>query len=67
MDEPRTKLVCNLGLDEFFTYPDEEGTWRRTTQTTKLSGKKYYICRQLEDYNKMLVLLGTDRVELKGK
>ena len=67
MDEPRTKMVCNLGLAEFFTYPDEEGTWRRTPQTTKLSGKKYYICKQLENYDKTLVLLGTDRVELKGK
>ena len=67
MDEPRTKLVCNLGLADFFTYPGEEGTWRRTPTTTKLSGKKYYTCRQLENYKKMLVLPGNERVELKEK
>ncbi len=63
MDGTRTKLVCNLSLDDFFTYPDTDGTWRRTNNT-HIVGKKYYECRQLENSERKMLLQANERVEL---
>lgn len=63
----RTKLVCNLGLDDFFIYPHNEGSWRRTNETRTMRGKKYYLCKQLEDNTKQLLVMGSERVELRQK
>jgi len=65
--EIRTKLVCNLNIDDFFFYPDNEGTWRKTPETRTIRGKKYYVCKQLEEYGKQLLILGSERVELREK
>jgi len=65
--EIRTKLVCNLNLDDFFVYPHNDGTWRRTTETRTIRGKTYYVCKQLEEYRKQLLILGSERVELREK
>lgn len=67
MDEPRTKLVCNLGMDDFFRYPGEEGVWRRTPDSRMIMKRKFYICRKVDDYNKTLELQGGIRVELIEK
>ena len=67
MDETRTKLICNLGMDEFFKYPGEPGTWRRTPDTRMIRNRKYYISRRLDDNNTKLLLQGGERVELIGK
>ena len=67
MGEARTKLVCNLNLDDFFRHPlFAEGIWRRTNEKTKLGGKTYYTAKQL-DGSKIDYLLGTERVELTEK
>jgi len=66
-EEIRTKLVCNLGLDDFFVYPHNEGNWRRTNETRTMRGKKYYLCKQLEDNAKQLLVMGSERVELMQK
>ena len=62
--EKRTKLVCNLGPEQFFVYPHNEGTWRRTSETRTMRGKKYYVCRQLEEKNRQLLIMGSERVEI---
>lgn len=67
MGETRTKLVCNLGRDDFFLYPHNDGTWRQTGETRTMRGKKYYVCRQLEDSSSQLLILGSERVELARK
>ena len=67
MEEARTKLVCNLSMADFFTYPHSEGTWRKTPQTETIRGKKFYLCRQLENNDMKLLIQGSERVELVGK
>ena len=66
-EETRTKMVCNLGTNEFFTYPHSEGTWRKTDETRTIRGKKYYVCRQREDNSHQLVIMASERVELIQK
>ena len=66
MDEVRTKLVCNLNMDDFFKTEIAEGTWRRTPIKVKLQGVVYYECRQLTG-NEILHLRGIERVKLIGK
>lgn len=66
MGEARTKLVCNLNLDDFFRHPLTEGIWRRTNEKIKLGGKTYYTAKQLYG-NGISHLLGTERVELVEK
>lgn len=66
MSEARTKLVCNLNLDDFFRHPIAEGIWRRTNEKIKLGGKTYYTAKRL-DGEGIYYLLGTERVELTEK
>ena len=66
-NEPRTKLICNLNMDDFFVYPFKEGRWRRTNETRTMHGKKYYVCKQIEDNAKQLLIIGSERVELIEK
>ena len=71
MDEPRTKLVCNLGKDDFFVYPGLDGTWRNTGVRIRVrdadSGKSWmaYECRQIEDNDRYVCLKGGERVYLR--
>ena len=70
-NEPRTKLVCNLRMDDFFTYPGAEGTWRRTGEKMLVrDGRKSYSgyeCRQLENNENWMTLRGEERVTLIEK
>lgn len=43
MDEPKTKLLCNTGINENFRIPGVDGTWRRTIITKKARGPKQYL------------------------
>ena len=65
----RSKLVCNLGMADFFTLPDSGEIWR------KKGGDKIYLmenekrvaayeCESLYDSEKKVVLKGSDRVDL---
>lgn len=67
MEEARTKLICNLRMDDFFICPDSAGTWRRKNETEVIGGKKHYRCQQLEDTTQMRWLPGNARVELAEK
>ena len=68
----RSKLVCNLNLDDFFTLPDSGEVWRKTDEriwVTDVSGdtlKRYqaYKCVSLYDNTKEVALKGTQRVDL---
>ena len=69
----RSKLVCNLGMADFFTLPDSGEVWRRKggdpTFVVDASGdyvKRYkvYECESLYDAEKKITLKGNDRVEL---
>lgn len=62
--EPRTKLVCNLNMEDFFTIQGVEGVWRRTPQKFKRDGKMLYICKMMEDGKKEFWIQGTRRVTL---
>lgn len=68
----KTRLVCNLGMADFFTLPGSGEIWR------KLGGDKVYImedgkrtaayeCESLYDSEKKVVLKGNERVELLDK
>ena len=65
----KSRLVCNLGMADFFTLPDSGEIWR------KKGGDKIYLmenekrvaayeCESLYDSEKKVVLKGSDRVEL---
>ena len=69
----RSKLVCNLNMDDFFTLPESSEVWRRKGKdkiwVTDASGertKRYqgYECVSLYDDDKWIVLKGNDRVDL---
>lgn len=65
----KSRLVCNLGMADFFTLPDSGEIWRK-----KGDGKCYlmedgkrcvaYECESLYDAGKRVVLKGNDRVDL---
>jgi len=65
----RSKLVCNLGLADFFTLPDSDEVWRKKggepTYYIK-DGKriKGYDCESLYDNQKKIWLKANDRVDL---
>lgn len=66
-DDTRTKLICNLRMDDFFKCPDRDGTWRRMNDTMVIDGKKHYRCQNLDDTTKLRWLPGNARVELAEK
>lgn len=65
----RTRLVCNLGMEDFFTLPDSGEVWRKKGGDKVFlmeDGKRVaaYECESLYDMEKKVVLKGNDRVEL---
>ena len=69
----KTKLVCNLNMDDFFTLPDSSEIWRRKgtdyiyiTDATRDHVNRYkgYECVSLYDSSQEITLKGTDRVQL---
>ena len=69
MAEKRTKLVCNLGMADFFTLPDSGEIWRKKGGNKTFlmeDGKRVaaYECESLYDSEKKVVLKGNDRVDL---
>ena len=72
----RSKLVCNLGMADFFTLPDSGEVWRKKgnepTFVVDASGdyvKRYkvYECESLYDSSQTVKLKSNDRVELVDK
>ena len=65
----RSRLVCNLGIADFFTLPDSNDVWRK-----KCGDKTYYVkdgkrtagydCESLYDSEKKIWLPGNMRVDL---
>ena len=65
----KTRLVCNLGMADFFTLPDSDDVWRK-----KGGDKTYFVqdgkrtagydCESLYDSKKRIWLKANDRVEL---
>lgn len=66
----RSKLVCNLGMADFFMLPDSSDVWRRKGGNEKKwiteNGKRcaVYECESLYDSENKVDLKGNDRVEL---
>ena len=69
----KSKLVCNLGLADFFTLPDDPDVWRRkggdpifVVDATGDYVKRYkmYECESLYDSSKTIRLKANDRVDL---
>ena len=68
----RTRLVCNLGMADFFTLPDSGEVWRKKGGDKVFlveDGKRIaaYECESLYDAEKRVVLKGTERVELMDR
>ena len=69
----RSRLVCNLGMADFFTLPDDPDVWRKKGGdpifVVDASGdyvKRYkmYECESLYDSSKTIRLKANDRVDL---
>lgn len=69
----RSRLVCNLGMADFFTLPDSNEVWRKKGNdpvfVVDASGdyvKRYkmYECESLYDSSKHIRLKANDRVDL---
>lgn len=69
----KSKLVCNLGMADFFTLPDSGEIWRKKgtdpVYVVDASGdyvKRYkaYDCESLYDANQQIWLPGNQRVDL---
>ena len=69
----KSKLICNLNLDDFFTLPDSDEVWRRKSRESiyivDCTGnnprrRKAYECVSLHDDNKVINLNGSERVML---
>jgi len=68
----KTKLVCNLGLADFFTLPDSGEVWRKkggepSWLVADGKRKKGYDCESLYDRTKKIWLPSNQRVELLDK
>ena len=68
----RSRLVCNLGMADFFTLPDSGEVWRRTWLNASYvvkDGKntKVYKCVSLFDSDKSVLVPANQRVELVDK
>lgn len=65
----KSRLVCNLGMADFFTLPDSGEVWRK-----KGGDKTYYVkdgkrtagydCESLYDSTQQIWLPGNQRVDL---
>ena len=65
----KSRLVCNLGMADFFTLPDDPDVWRKNG-----GDKIYYVkdgkrtagydCESLYDSEKKIWLPGNKRVDL---
>lgn len=65
----KSKLVCNLGLADFFTLPGSGEIWRKKggdKVSLMEDGKRVagYECESLYDAEKKVILKGNDRVDL---
>ena len=67
----KTKLVCNLGMADFFTLPDSGEVWRRrfgenAKTTREIEGRKVtgYECESLYDNTLKCWLPADERVEI---
>ena len=65
----RSRLICNLGMADFFTLPDSDDIWRKTGgDKTYLvqDGKRTagYDCESLYDSDKKIWLPANERVDL---
>ena len=65
----KTKLVCNLGMADFFTLPDSADVWRRKGGEPSWlvkDGKrtKGYDCESLYDSSMKVWLPANQRVDL---
>ena len=69
----RSRLVCNLGMADFFTLPDDPDVWRKKGTdhvfVVDASGDhvrryKMYECESLYDSSKTIRLKANDRVDL---
>ena len=72
----RSKLVCNLGMADFFTLPDSGEVWRKKNLDpviiTDATGDhvkriKAYECASLYDSKQEIKLSGNQRVDLVDK
>ena len=72
----KSRLVCNLGMADFFTLPYDSDVWRKKGTepifVVDASGdyvKRYkmYECESLYDSNKQIRLKANDRVDLVDK
>lgn len=68
----RSKLVCNLGLDDFFTLPDSAEVWHKKGGDAVWyvkDGKrvKGYDCESLYDNDQKIWLPANERVDLVDK
>ena len=68
----RSKLVCNLGMADFFTLPNSNEVWRRKGGEPSwlvANGKrtKGYDCESLYDSEQKRWLPSNQRVELVNK
>ena len=69
----KSRLVCNLGMDDFFALPESSEVWRRKcgdpVYIVDASGdyvKRYkaYECESLYDADQKITLPGNQRVDL---
>jgi hypothetical protein len=69
----KSRLVCNLGMADFFTLPDSGEIWRKKggdpiyiVDASGEYGKRYkaYECESLYDPEQKIRLPGNQRVEL---
>jgi hypothetical protein len=68
----RSKLVCNLGMADFFLLPDSSDVWRKKggepiylTEDGKRT--KGYACESLYDSSQQIWLPANQRVKLTDK
>lgn len=68
----KSRLVCNLGMADFFTLPDSGEVWRRTGKNAFFlvkdgKNEKMYSCVSLFDSDKQCSLPANQRVDLVDK
>ena len=66
----RSKLVCNLGMADFFMLPGSNEVWRKKgtapvyVDVTGNKRQKVYECESLYDADQKIRLPGSQRVDL---
>ena len=68
----RSRLVCNLGMADFFTLPDSGEIWRKKGgdkiyQTVNDKSTAGYMCESLYDGKQKIWLPANQRVDLVDK